>query len=138
MIMGDFNMHSRGYLASRDDARARIIRPTMQRYNLNLINDRELPTYKRSNSKTIIDYLFSKIPVSMWLIHINHTSHMMISADIKRKLKASTKIIACTIPYELFARSIEYYIQEGNSLHFTLANALRNACGTSRRLRPIP
>ena len=75
MIMGDFNMHVKGYLARRDDARARTVRPIMQRYNLNLLNDRELPTYKRSNAETIIDYLFSKIPASMWLIHINRTSH---------------------------------------------------------------
>ena len=39
MVMGDFNMHVRGYLASRDDNRAKLIRPLMQRYNLNLIND---------------------------------------------------------------------------------------------------
>ena len=39
MIMGDFNMHARGYLAARDDNRAKLIRPIMQRYNLNLIND---------------------------------------------------------------------------------------------------
>ena len=39
MVMGDFNMHVRGYLAARDDNRAKLIRPLMQRYNLNLIND---------------------------------------------------------------------------------------------------
>ena len=44
---------------------------------------------------------------SMWLIDINRTSHRMISADIKRKLKATTKIIRCTIPYEKFISIIE-------------------------------
>ena len=125
--MGDFNMHTKGYLANKNDARAKLIRPMMQRYNLNLLNDREMPTYKRSNSKTIIDYLFAKMPVSMWLININRTSHMMISADIKRKLKTSSMIIKCKIPYEPMARSIEHYIEEGKPLHFTLVNALRNA-----------
>ena len=29
MVMGDFNMHTKGYLARRDDARAKLIRPLM-------------------------------------------------------------------------------------------------------------
>ena len=65
-----------------------------------------MPTYQRSNFKTIIDYLYSKIPASMWLIEINRTSHSMIFVDIKRKSKASSKIIACVVPYEPFAKSL--------------------------------
>ena len=80
-------MHVKGYLAPRDDARAKIINPIMQRCQLRNLNDPERPTYTRSNSQTIIDFLFSRVPASMWLIYINRTSHRMISSDIKRKMK---------------------------------------------------
>ena len=64
----------------------------------------------------IIDYLFSKVPASTWLINTNQTSHRMISVDVKRKLKASTRIICCTIPHDPFENSHKEHIEEGKTL----------------------
>ena len=132
-------MHVRNYLRRRDDSRAKIICPIMQRCELRILNDPERPTYTRSNSKTIIDFLFSRIPASMWLIHINRTSHRMISSEIKRKVKKATRVIsAITIPVEGFEESLHKYIEQGMPLHMTLVATLRDLCGTSRRFKPIP
>ena len=49
-VLGDFNMHVKGYLTPRDDARAKIVNPVMQRCQLKILNDPERPTYTRSNA----------------------------------------------------------------------------------------
>ena len=132
-------MHVKNYIAPRDDARAKIILPIMQRNQLKILNDPKRPTFTRSNAKTIIDYLFSTIPSSTWLIPINRTSHMMITAEIKRKTKATTRVISCIpIPFEGFQDCIHKYISEGKSPHMCLVETLRFILGTSRRFKPLP
>ena len=120
-------MHVRGYMAPRDDARAKVISPIMQRCQLKILNDHEQPTFTRSNAKTIIDYLYSRIPATMWLIQINRTSHRLISSDVKRKLKKASKVIRCVnIPLEGFEESLFKYIEEGKTPHMTLVATLRD------------
>ena len=137
-VLGDFNMHVKGYLTPRDDARAKIVNPVMQRCQLKILNDPERPTYTRSNAQTIIDFLYSRIPATMWLIHINRISHRMISSDIKRKLKNQAKVIRCdTIPIEGFEESLHKYIAQGKTPHMTLTATLRDLLGLSKRFKPL-
>ena len=98
----------------------------MQRCQLKILNDPARATFTRSNAKTIIDFLFSKIPASMWLIQVNRTSHRLISSDIKRKVKNSTTVVRCTIPYEGFEESLHKYIAESRTPHMTLVATLRD------------
>ena len=75
----------------------------------------------------------------MWLIDINRTSHRMISVEIKRKAKASSKVLKCKkIPYEGFEESLHKYIALEMTPHVSLVATLRDLVGLGRRFKPIP
>lgn len=111
LIIGDFNMHIKGYLCRRNDARANLLMPTFQASRHNCLNNRTSHTFHRGQSKTIIDFLFSKIPAALSIKDISKSDHRLLHVGLKRRAKSINKTIRCLPFYSevIIAKAAQIY-----------------------------